>query len=449
MSAPHDHDGQTGGKTPTGVRSSRKGSRRQQRSQLAATTTRQRKRSSEPAPETDALPPTESPRAEVSLEHTQPRASEYEPGPSSPRAEPPPASPPVTPHAAARSAPEDAVNYVETTGVNATELSSAPARWTPTETLTGLLAAAHVTAPDSEPALVAPPEQPTYTPPLPRVRRAVPRRTIRLTTEQIHGARSEMALPAETAPAIRPDALMLVMLLLTVVLAGTAGTLYLRVGSTPVPIAAVPIAAPAADAPAGVAPPPDVPATQAGGPRGNPLDDYRQGLRYALGNGVPQDYQKAAELLLKAALQGVPDAQYNLGALYANGLGVGKDPLRAATWYQAAAQQRHPLAAFNLALAYVDGNGVEQSDAEAARWFRRAAEQGVSNAQFDLAALYLSGRGVPRSVTEAYAWFSVLAASGDPEARQQVDRLTAAMSRQDLSAARDRATHLAEIVNHR
>lgn len=328
------------------------------------------------------------------------------------------------------------------TGARATDSASALSREATSGSLDTLLAAAHGSKSEGEPAPAR-----IYTPPLPRVRRAVPRRTIRLTSEQVRGPRPELALPVATRPKVRPDALMTVMVLLTLVLAATAGSLYLRIGATPVRDAGTIAAAPLIDAPAGAASPPDVPTPSAGTARGNPVDDYRQGLRYALGNGVTQDYHKAAELLLKAALQGVPDAQYNLGALYANGLGVAKDPVRAATWYQAAAQQRHPLAAFNLALAYVDGNGVEQSDVEAARWFRRAAEQGVSNAQFDLAALYLSGRGVTRSVTEAYAWFSVLAASGDNDARQQVDRLTAAMSRQDLSAARDRAAQLMAAVN--
>jgi TPR repeat protein len=448
MSAPHDHDGQTDGKASPAARGSRKGNRRQQRSPPVPR--RQRKSSSETAPGIDPAPSSGGVEADTIFGQAHPRAGEHAMSFIASLEQPPLADPPASPHAAPEPGPQSDATATETNGIAMPEAPSEPVPTLPTETLDGLLAAAHGFTVESEPAPVpAMPSAHAQTTPLPRVRRAVPRRTIRLTAEQIRGARAEMALPAATAPAVRPDALMLVMLLLTLVLAGTAGSLYLRVGSTPARDAAVPIAAPAADAPAGAASPPDVPATQAGTPRGNPLDDYRQGLRFALGNGVPQDYQKAAELLLKAALQGVPDAQYNLGALYANGLGVAKDPLRAATWYQAAAQQRHPLAAFNLALAYVDGNGVEQSDAEAARWFRRAAEQGVSNAQFDLAALYLSGRGVPRSVTEAYAWFSVLATSGDTEARQQVDRLTAAMSRQDLNTARDRATRLAEIVNHR
>ena len=276
---------------------------------------------------------------------------------------------------------------------------------------------------------------------LPQVRRSSAR-TIRL------GPRQDLTPPSATA-AVKPDALMLIMMLVTLVLAGSAGSLYFRFADTPMPQLAPIAHAPAIETPA--APPPAVPAAEVppSAERSNPLEDYRQGLRYALGNGVPQDYEKAANLLLKAALKGVPDAQYNLGALYASGLGVPKDPVQAATWYQAAAQQKHPLAAFNLALAYLDGSGVEQSDAEAARWFRRAAEQGVSNAQFDLAALYLSGRGVERSVGEAYAWFSVLASSGDNGARQQVDRLAATMSRHELDAARERAAHLMELLNHR
>ncbi len=391
MSASHDHDGHSDGTAPPAARTSKKRNRRQRRAAPATT-----RRQDPEAPAIDAAPAGESAASEPTVRAAEPTADKID----------------------AEATIDGAATSVLTATHNVTYAGT------------------------PEPA-------PIHMSPLPRVRRAQPRRTIRLTSEQLRGNRAEVALPVAAMPAVKPDMLVLTMMLLTLVLAGTAGSLYFRIGSAPTREMTPSLSAIAVETPAGAAAPPSVPPAQAGAPRSNPLDDYRQGLRYALGNGVPRDYGKAAELLLKAALQGVPDAQYNLGALYANGLGVPRDPQRAATWYQAAAQQQHPLAAFNLALAYVDGSGVEQSDTEAARWFRRAAQQGVANAQFDLAALYLSGRGVPRSTTEAYAWFSILAASGDKEASQQVDRLTATMSRQDLSAARERTQRLAEIVNRR
>jgi hypothetical protein len=59
-----------------------------------------------------------------------------------------------------------------------------------------------------------------------------------------------------------------------------------------------------------------------------------QGLAYAywMGEGVPKDYKKAAELDQVAAEQGNVFAQGELATAYANGDGVEKDPQKAAYW---------------------------------------------------------------------------------------------------------------------
>src|SRR5690349_14435704 len=66
---------------------------------------------------------------------------------------------------------------------------------------------------------------------------------------------------------------------------------------------------------------------------------YVLGVRYAEGNGVSQDYLKAAELYRKAADRGYAPAQYSLAYLYENGLGVTQDLAEALSWYRKAAEQ--------------------------------------------------------------------------------------------------------------
>ena len=63
---------------------------------------------------------------------------------------------------------------------------------------------------------------------------------------------------------------------------------------------------------------------------------YFVGRMYAGGQGVPQDYETAADWYRKAAEQGVGDAQYRLGGLYQNGNGVPKDLEYAYGWYTVA-----------------------------------------------------------------------------------------------------------------
>jgi TPR repeat protein len=261
-------------------------------------------------------------------------------------------------------------------------------------------------------------------------------------------------------PPPRRRTLALIMLIALVVSGGTgAGFFYLRYGDltsavAPALIAALPPAAtaasskPASRTVAEVPPPIDTATAPPEAPASASVEDFALGIRYAFGNGVPQDYGKAAEFFQKAASQGLPDAQYNLGALYERGLGVPKDPVRAVAWYRFAAKQSHAAAELSLGLAYANGDGVAQDYGEAARWFRAAAGQGVVTAQYNLGALYADGRGVTRSAIEAYALFSMAADAGDSDARHQMLRLAQQMTPKDLRAARTRSAELAQAMVH-
>ncbi len=56
------------------------------------------------------------------------------------------------------------------------------------------------------------------------------------------------------------------------------------------------------------------------------------GSMYNNGNGVPQNYGKAAKWYSKAAKQGHAEAQYNLGQMYALGQGVPANGIYAYMW---------------------------------------------------------------------------------------------------------------------
>ena len=63
------------------------------------------------------------------------------------------------------------------------------------------------------------------------------------------------------------------------------------------------------------------------------------GFLYAHGQGVPQDYKEAVQVLPPRGRQGNPNAQCNLGLLYNQGHGVAQDHKEAAKWYRLAAAQ--------------------------------------------------------------------------------------------------------------
>jgi len=72
--------------------------------------------------------------------------------------------------------------------------------------------------------------------------------------------------------------------------------------------------------------------------RGNPIAQFVLGTRYEQGEGVAQDYERAAYWYRKAAAQGDLNAQYNLGVLYFEGKGMAQDYEQAAHWFRKAAE---------------------------------------------------------------------------------------------------------------
>ena len=63
------------------------------------------------------------------------------------------------------------------------------------------------------------------------------------------------------------------------------------------------------------------------------------GIRYANGEGVPEDDAEAVKLYLLAAKQGLARAQNYLGIMHANGDGVPQSNVRAYIWWSVAAAQ--------------------------------------------------------------------------------------------------------------
>ena len=86
--------------------------------------------------------------------------------------------------------------------------------------------------------------------------------------------------------------------------------------------------------------------------------------------------------------QGDADAQYRLGIAYDFGQGVPQDDSEAVTWYRQAADQGHAAAQYNLALMYRNGEGVPEDDTEAVARYRQAADQGLADAMYNLGFMY-------------------------------------------------------------
>ena len=110
------------------------------------------------------------------------------------------------------------------------------------------------------------------------------------------------------------------------------------------------------------------------------------------------------------AKQGDARAQYLLGRIYETGEGVRENFVKAAKWYRKAAEQNSVQAQYRLGRLYASGLGVRQSYAEAIQCFRKAAAQGHIPAKNRLGVMYERGEGVEQDVVEAYKWFTLAAA---------------------------------------
>ena len=120
----------------------------------------------------------------------------------------------------------------------------------------------------------------------------------------------------------------------------------------------------------------------------------------------------ALAVLAASAERGDPSSQFSLAMLYKVGQGVPKDDLRYAELLRKAAEQGHAGAQSRLIGVYEEGSGVPRDAVAAAQWARRAADQGELAGQLALVKDYYFGRGVARSLVEAIKWQAILESRG-------------------------------------
>ncbi len=89
------------------------------------------------------------------------------------------------------------------------------------------------------------------------------------------------------------------------------------------------------------------------------------GVKYTLGEGVPEDREKAYELFEKAAELGDVFSQTNLGLCYLFGDGVKKNERKAYNWFSKAAYNGNACAKVQLANLMVNGEKIAHDYARA------------------------------------------------------------------------------------
>ena len=149
--------------------------------------------------------------------------------------------------------------------------------------------------------------------------------------------------------------------------------------------------------------------------------------------------------VLNRADAGDSTAQYEMALRYADGEGVPQNYRDAMAWFAKAANG-NDNAQWKLGLGYIKGIGVPHDERKAAVWFKQAANHGDIRAQSALSDLYLNGRGVPRDYVRAYTWASIATGlRGNDNDRLKViaSRMTAAQiedAQRRISIWRERQT---------
>ncbi len=118
------------------------------------------------------------------------------------------------------------------------------------------------------------------------------------------------------------------------------------------------------------------------------------------------DYAAALEIWRPLAEGGDARAQFKVGVLYYKGQGVPLDQVEAIRWYRLAAELGDIFAQFNLGFMYEEGQGVTQDYVQSHRWFAAAAAQGDEEAgeNRDLVAAKMTSAQVAEAQRLASEW---------------------------------------------
>ncbi len=194
---------------------------------------------------------------------------------------------------------------------------------------------------------------------------------------------------------------------------------------------------------------------------GDSVAQYKLGVDYRDGAGVPQNPPEAAQWFQRSADACYAPAQVALGEAYETGSGVQHDSREAARYYRLAAAAKDAEGDYRLALAfdqhrafaedapqdkaYAPGCPTLQAasastssssdtlqsydpardEASGFQYMLLAAGAGLADAQYAVGQAYELGTSTQRSMGRAIFWYRKAAAQGQPDARAALARLHA------------------------
>ncbi|KAI8878210.1 HCP-like protein, partial [Backusella circina FSU 941] len=159
--------------------------------------------------------------------------------------------------------------------------------------------------------------------------------------------------------------------------------------------------------------------------KNNPSGLNNLGYMYHYGKSVPQDYQTAMDLYLRAAKLDKKRAFCHIGELLENGHGVEVDRYMALEWYRkydpVSVEEKYPEALYwyklsadkhyakaenNIGMLYNYGKGVHTDYALAMEWYLKAAKKYSQDAFSNIGKLLEKGQGISENKYKALEWYS-------------------------------------------
>jgi len=151
-----------------------------------------------------------------------------------------------------------------------------------------------------------------------------------------------------------------------------------------------------------------------------------------------------SESLLKRAESGDAAACYDLGLKYNSGDGVAQDYKKAAEWYEKAAGKGNTAAEYDLGLINLGGQLGTRNYEKAVKCFESAAWKGHAVAMCKLGMMYYDGLGTGQDFILANAWLNVGLANGSPKGANDVARTLKRLSPEQLKEAEKKAAEISK-----
>lgn len=142
---------------------------------------------------------------------------------------------------------------------------------------------------------------------------------------------------------------------------------------------------------------------------GHPEGEYRLGMAYYHGNGIPQSWENAMFWLKKAVDDGHAKAMEELASIYRYGIGTERNTMRALELYIQSAELGNGRAMKTLGKVFHTGELGVQDEQRSIHYYEQAFDtlydqamgENDGEAQYSLGNSYIDGEGVKQSYSQA------------------------------------------------